>query len=196
MKVERCCKIFGRAPYVNEGRYEFYPNRFTPKLKQNYEWATHEFGDILDWADKVDVIGHQVNCFGVMGGGLALQIAQKWPQVLTEYQEFIKEFMTWRNREHLMSFCQIVPLAGNCSIANLFGQYDTGGGRQTDYDSLSLALNRLRNEMLIQGMTKVALPVNLGCGLAGGDWNIVQSLIQAAFEGSDVQVILVEYKSK
>jgi hypothetical protein len=29
--VERCCLIFGQKPYVNDGRCQFYPNRFYPK---------------------------------------------------------------------------------------------------------------------------------------------------------------------
>jgi hypothetical protein len=28
---ERCCGIFGQRPYVNDGRCQFYPNRFRAK---------------------------------------------------------------------------------------------------------------------------------------------------------------------
>ena len=158
------------------------------------QWATHEYGDILDYADKVDVIAHQVNCLGVMGGGLALQIANKWPLVLAKYKEAIYEWLKWSSRAKLLGHCLIVQVNSKCSVANLFGQHDVGGGVQTNYEALLQALNRLKEEMIISGMRKVAIPVNLGCGLAGGSWNIVQSLIEAAFADSGIQVILVEYR--
>jgi len=152
-------------------------------------------GDILDYADKVDVIGHQVNCFGVMGGGLAYQIAEKYPDVLTAYQKYINDFLVFnKKREGLLGSCQIVPSLSKCYIANLFGQFDMGGGRRTDYEALLLALKKLKKQMSDKGLKKLALPVKLGCGLAGGDWKIVQSLIHEAFEGSDIEITLVEYK--
>jgi O-acetyl-ADP-ribose deacetylase (regulator of RNase III) len=151
-------------------------------------------GDILDWADKVDYIGHQVNCFGVMGGGLALQIANKWPEVLAKYQEFITDFKRFNNgnRKGLLGKCHIVSVGG-CFIANLFGQFGTGYGLQTDYKSLSTALVSLRDTMVYTEKKTLALPVNLGCGLAGGNWSIVHSLILEAFEKSPIQVTLVEF---
>jgi len=159
------------------------------------EWATYESGDILDWEDKVDVIGHQVNCFGVMGGGLALQIANKWPEVETEYKRYINSFTDHGLRKYLLGECQVVPIPNSrCSIANLFGQYDMGKGLRTNYHALSKSLDDLRQFIICYELNKLALPVNLGCGLAGGDWNIVQNLIEKCFEGSGIEVILVEYK--
>jgi hypothetical protein len=32
--VNRCCSLFGQTPYVNEGKCQFYPNRFYPKGKE------------------------------------------------------------------------------------------------------------------------------------------------------------------
>jgi hypothetical protein len=32
--VKRCCLLFGQTPYVNEGKCQFYPNRFYPKNKE------------------------------------------------------------------------------------------------------------------------------------------------------------------
>jgi O-acetyl-ADP-ribose deacetylase (regulator of RNase III) len=153
---------------------------------------TIEFGDILDWAGKADVIGHQVNCFGVMGGGLALQIARKWPNVLTAYQSLIKEFTVTKPREELLGNCQIVPVKG-CAVANLFGQFDMGWGCQTSYNALARALASLRDQMAAAHQGTVALPVKLGCGLAGGDWDTVLAVIRKTFEGSGLRVILVEF---
>ena len=43
-------------------------------------------GNILDY-DK-DIIVQQVNCQGVMGGGLAKQILMKYPEVPKEYKKY------------------------------------------------------------------------------------------------------------
>ena len=165
-----------------------------PKIK----WASYEEGDILDWADKVDVIGHQVNCFGVMGGGLALQIAERWPIVLKEYQWYINTVLSWSTRKNFLGHCQIVQATINDTplIANLFGQYDVGGGLKTDYEALRESLKNLKRRMQIYRVKKLALPVNLGCGLAGGNWDIVQNIIENVFEDRTIKLTLVSYKPK
>ena len=45
-------------------------------------------GNLLE--SPVHIIAHQVNCLGIMGGGIALQIKNKWPKVFEEYKEFIE----------------------------------------------------------------------------------------------------------
>jgi O-acetyl-ADP-ribose deacetylase (regulator of RNase III) len=55
----------------------------TPKTKLK---TTVVDGDLLD--QKTDVIAHQVNCLGVMGAGVALQIKNKWPEVYEGYKNF------------------------------------------------------------------------------------------------------------
>lgn len=159
---------------------------------------TYAFGDILDWADKVDVIGHQVNCFGIMGGGLALQIAKEWPKVESDYRKYVERISRdvlvneGELRRNLLGVCQIVA-TDKCSIANLFGQYDVGLGRRTDYDALFKSLKALKKQMIDCGKRKLALPVNLGCGLAGGDWSIVQEIIEKIFKDIQIELLLVSY---
>ena len=154
---------------------------------------SYESGNILDWADKVDVIGHQVNCFGVMGGGLALQIAQKWLKVEMKYRDYInKSLEIVIFRKAFLGTCQIVNVT-ECLIANLFGQYNVGGDLQTDYKALHKALNNLKFKMKKYGLTRLDLPVNLGCGLAGGKWDVVLAMIEDVFGESDIQITLVKF---
>jgi O-acetyl-ADP-ribose deacetylase (regulator of RNase III) len=158
------------------------------------EWTSFVQGDILDMAGKVDVIGHQVNCYGIFGGGLALQIKNKWPGVFNTYVEFIHDLMKkdLLTRQNLLGYCQLAR-TDSCFVANLFGQYDIGSGLQTDYTALHRSLISLKEQMHHQGLNSVALPAKLGCGLAGGDWNIVQAIIQSAFTGSRINITIVEY---
>ena len=163
------------------------------------DWASYHRGNILDYESKVDIIAHQVNCQGIMGGGLALQIKNKWPKVFKSYSDFVNKSvidMGGRARSFLLGACQVVQISSNFGIANLFGQYDIGNGRQTDYEALFKSLCSLRKKMLDLRLTSVAFPLKLGCGLAGGNWNIVSALIKDAFDGSGVSIIFVEYSPK
>lgn len=53
---------------------------------------------ILENSDllKIDkgIICHQTNCIGVMGGGIALQIRNKWPNV---YKQYVNECELFKN---------------------------------------------------------------------------------------------------
>jgi len=163
-------------------------------FKESANNISYERGDILDWADKVDFIGHQVNCFGVMGGGLALQIARKWAIVEQSYQKFIDNFIRKRDRKELLGQCFICPTPKKCEIANLFGQFDCGAGLQTNYKALEAAFTALKKTMLSSNKLKLALPVNLGCGIAGGNWGVVHSLIDKIFGNTKIELTMVEYK--
>src|SRR5262245_11703035 len=73
------------------------------------------------------IIVHQVNMLGIMGGGLALQIKKKWPQVFTKYELYCRN---WLVRLGDVIYADINP---NLYVANLFGQEHIGSGLQTDY---------------------------------------------------------------
>jgi len=99
-----------------------------------------------------------------MGAGLARQIALAYPKVEAIYQ---------RNTPKLGQV-QTVQVGPHTWIANICAQAQVGHQqRQTDYVALYLALVTLNHEALGQ----VYLPYRLGCGLAGGDWNIVKTII-------------------
>jgi hypothetical protein len=123
-------------------------------------------GNILDV--KSGVIAHQVNCKGVMGAGLALQIRKKYPEVYLEYKDCCD---TGYAR---LGSCLILPVDG-LSIANLFAQNGYGRtGVHTDYMALSNCLSGL-NEWA--NGCDIHIPYGIGCGLAGGDWDVVSVLI-------------------
>lgn len=138
-------------------------------------------GDILQATE--DFIGHQVNCQGVMGAGLAKQIREKYSNVYKEYQLYCDSFK--QDRQQLLGQCLIVE-ADDKYIANIFGQLGYGRTeQQTDYVSLEIGLKKLK-EIAYEHNKSIALPYGIGCGLAGGSWSIVYELIQYVFEDYDV----------
>lgn len=69
------------------------------------------------------IIGHGVNCQGVMGSGVALAIRKKFPKAYEEYIQLCSE----KKPEELLGTVQMVKITDELYIANLFTQLNFGG---------------------------------------------------------------------
>lgn len=150
-------------------------------------------GNILD--AKENIIVQSVNHQGVMGGGLALQIKNKYPEIDKEgyfYQSMCKT-MTFEEikQEGLIAYYS----TGNQYIASIFGQDQYGRDKQyTDYVALGNGLNTVK--LFAENMLySIAIPSGLGCGLGGGDWQVVEDIIQRCFSESIVHVWIYRYQN-
>ena len=111
---------------------------------------------------KTGFICHQVNCYGVMGAGLALSIKKKYPKVFDEY----KKLCSSNHPKNLLGMIQIVKVSDNLRIVNVFSQLNYGkSGLYTRYDQLESCLLRL-NEIAKITNSNIYLPYKIGCGLA------------------------------
>lgn len=143
----------------------------------------HIKGDIFK--SGADVIIHQVNCHGVMGGGIALQVRQKYPEVYKKYVNVCKKY----DADTLLGMMQTAKANDGTVIVNMFSQNDFGhDGCYTDYDAMRNGLETVR--ALYEGKS-IAIPYLIGCGLGGGDWKIVSQIIEEVF--ADREVTLYEY---
>ena len=144
-------------------------------------------GSLLD--AKENFICHQVNCKGIMGGGIALQLRNKYKGLYEEYKDFCDVV---QHKLGKVSFYKVED-EPNKYIINLFAQSTIGRGVQTDYDALRGCLETVRDA--VEGTDfSVALPYNIGCGLAGGDWDIVSRIIDEVFK--ETEVVLYRYDVK
>lgn len=125
-------------------------------------------GDALD--NQCDVLCHQVNLQGVMGGGIALSIANKFPNVESEYEKYSKK--------KLGEVCFVKT--SNYVVANCFSQTWTF---DTDYESLKMCLDKVVDYMNENNLHTVAIPYKYGCGIANGDWNTVRSIFEEKLVG-------------
>lgn len=155
-------------------------------------------GNVLD--TPFQFIAHQCNAKGVMGGGLALQIRNKYPKVYNEYRKWIEDNSFFTREEWLGNYLSVRTNDGHV-ILNLIGQYDYGRDkRYTDYDALEkafiTAINDIRHDYggedtdLLQIV--IAIPYGIGCGLAGGDWNVVREILENI--ESEENTLFVVYK--
>ena len=147
-------------------------------------------GDILEAEE--DIICQQVNCMGVMGSGLAKQIKKKYPKVYENYHYICEEAL--RKKENLLGKVIWGVLTGDDKvIANLCGQYNYGRDKQhTYYPALDSALRHLFRAVTSPNSTMkdmtVGIPYGIGCGLGGGDWNLVYEMIEEIFQDYDVTI--------
>ena len=121
-------------------------------------------GDILD---QKGIICHQVNCKKVAGAGLAKQIRER-------YQNWYEEFRKAQPRIGTVSDF----FAGDQIIFNLYAQDGFGRDkRYTDYEALRKCFSWVTRYNEYQKLP-IHVPYKIGCGLAGGDWNVVLKIIE------------------
>lgn len=149
-------------------------------------------GDLLKASESV--IGHQVNCFGVMGSGVARQVKARYPGVYAAYQSLCRE-----RPEALLGECQLVSIdtAADRYVANLFGQqtYGKAPARYTDYEALGKALGQLHGIARERGLS-VALSYKIGCDRGGGEWGVVLRMIEDIFTEAPVKLYRLEEKRR
>lgn len=141
-------------------------------------------GDLLK--SQSEIIAHQVNCLGVMGSGVAKQIREKYPEVYDEYIEFCVDY----SDKSLLGMTQAIKTTNGRIVVNLFGQNDYGrdGKQYTDIDALRQCFNSLYTYALRNDIKTIAMPYKIGCGLGGGDWEEVLTLILSVFKDVDVEL--------
>lgn len=120
-----------------------------------------------------DVIVHQTNCKGVMGAGIAKQVRDQFPDVFKKYKALCDKYRY--HTYELLGACQFVEENGK-TICNAFGQDGFNKpGCNTDYIALRECLKKIAKRY---SEKTVALPYKIGCGLARGDWFIVETMIR------------------
>lgn len=148
-------------------------------------------GDVLK--SGADVIAHQVNCMGVMGGGIAKQIRELYPIVYNEYRDICAKS---RDGLDLLGLSHWVQIDDTHYIVNMFGQHGFGNiDCYTIYPALRVALMhtvRICEYLAIKknDTVRLAMPWKIGCGLAGGDWDIVYKMINDIADKTDVVIEL------
>lgn len=138
-------------------------------------------GDLLQ--SDCEVIAHQANCFSKMYSGIAGQIRKIYPDAVKADEEFpFKPAL----RLGGCSFCDTVGTNGlHKRVYNLYGQYSMGTDKQhTDYKALESALDTMMIHLEKSGMSnvKIGVPWRMGCGLGGGDWNVVEEILKRVSE--------------
>lgn len=155
-------------------------------------------GDLIKLAEQgeFDVIVHGANCFHCMGGGIAKQLADKYPQV--KEADMQTEFCD-RNKLGSYSVATIEVNDTLFVVLNAYTQYKWSSGSDVfEYDAFQKFLNKIY--LYIQtykagGKLSIGFPM-IGAGLAGGDWSRISKMIEEFSERvkNFADVTVVEYQ--
>lgn len=139
-------------------------------------------GDILNATENI--ICHQVNADGVMGGGLALQIAKLYPEVENKYKKFCRCYNY--DYEKLKGNGYMVPIGHLKFIENCFTQKPNF---DTDYEALKKCFTYLM-QLCKAHSYSICVPYGYGCGIAHGDWNIVSKIFEDLSNEYEVDILV------
>ncbi len=146
---------------------------------------TYKEGDLLKaaLAGDVHVIMHQCNCFNTFGSGIAKQIKMVFPEA------FDADLETKKGDVAKLGTYTVAASRG-ILIYNLYGQYGVSAtNMQTRYDALEDAMSSV-SELIAH--TVIGIP-RIGCGLGGGDWSIVEDIVERTIARNN-EVIVYDYK--
>lgn len=142
-------------------------------------------GDLTDQKENENqVIIHCVNNLGIMGSGVALALYTKWSKVKEKY-------LKWYNskKDFELGSIQWVRVGELLWVVNLIGQNGIRGPNN---------LIPIRYTAIIEGFEKIKKDTDshihsihlprIGCGLAGGDWRVMEPIIEEVFKDYDVYI--------
>jgi O-acetyl-ADP-ribose deacetylase (regulator of RNase III) len=144
-------------------------------------------GDILEGIDiekgtEHILILHGCNCFHTMGSGIARYLRSKFPAIYeadvetTEYGDMTK-----------LGTYSKVKVNEYVTILNCYTQFKYGKDRRhADYGAIDACLDKISHNFS-SSVWNIRMP-QIGCGLAGGDWSVVKSLIDVNLREFNVSI--------
>lgn len=133
------------------------------------------FGNMLQ--QERGILVHGCNAQGAMGSGIAGQIRLRYPQA---YEDYYDEWKKNRSLELGTVVFSDIDLGQGFIIANAITQKHFGhdGKKYVSYEAVYNAMAAVFNEAIDRGLS-VHYP-QIGAGLAGGDWAVIQTCIDTA----------------
>ncbi len=142
-------------------------------------------GDVLKAlkANEIDAVAHGCNCSGGFGSGIAKQIANQYPKVRNEY------IFQHHARNGVLG--KIHPITTEDGvIVNCYTQEEYGRDKNKvycSYEAIEEVMTKLARYAEWKEPLRIGMPL-IGAGLAGGDWNRIENIINNAFKNLEVHV--------
>ncbi len=156
----------------------------------------HIKGNLLDFPNGINVICQNCNCQAVQGAGLALQIKNRYPKA---YEADKTHHAVYQNKgvSQLGSYSSAI-VGENKIIVNLYGQDGYGTAtRQLNYEAIYKSMETIAKNMSQKPHASyiIGFPYGMGAGLAGGNWAVIESMINAIFEPTEIPVFVVKFSN-
>jgi len=141
------------------------------------------YGDLL--SSDMQVIAHGCNCFHTMSAGIAKEIKIKYPQAFAADKATI-----YGDINKLGTYSRATITEIPLDIINCYTQHKFGTDKvHVDYDAIIKVMTKIKNDY--SPAIRIGFP-RIGCGLAGGDWDIVYSILDRVFDDRFVWIYMKE----
>jgi O-acetyl-ADP-ribose deacetylase (regulator of RNase III) len=147
-------------------------------------------GDLVLMAQqgKFDVIAHGCNCFATQRSGIAKRMVEIFKTDL-----FRMETANMAPMDRLANIDWNIFKFSNgvksLTVINAYTQYEYGTDKvNLDYEALRICMRKIN---VLCANQHIGLP-KIGCGLAGGDWEVVKKIIQEELTSMKITIVIYE----
>ena len=136
------------------------------------------------------IIVHICNDMGGWGKGFVMAISKRWKKPENQYREWFKSKDGFE-----LGKVQFVQVEEDLWVANLIGQHkinkDENGNAPIRYDAIEDGLKEVAS-FAKESNASVHMP-RIGCGLAGGKWEMIEPIILQRLSNNDVEVVVYDF---
>ena len=139
-------------------------------------------------------IVHICNDVGGWGRGFVVAISRRWPAPEASYRAW---YADRENNDFALGAVQFVQVADDLWVGNIVGQRglkSSGGVPPIRYDAVRAGLEKVAAFALERGAS-VHMP-RIGCGLAGGRWEEIESIVQSTLSAQGVTATVYDFAAK
>lgn len=136
------------------------------------------------------IIVHVCNDVGGWGRGFVVALSQRWPEPEAAYRAW---YRGRGSNDFELGALQLVPVEPDLWVANVIGQRGVEAGPDgppVRYEAIEAALGELVDEAEALGAS-VHMP-RIGCGLAGGDWAVMERIIDRTLVDAGIPVTVYD----
>jgi O-acetyl-ADP-ribose deacetylase (regulator of RNase III) len=133
------------------------------------------------------IIVHVCNDRGGWGKGFVVALSQRYPEPEAAYRRW---YADRKQNDFELGAVQFVEVGPELWVANLIGQHGyrtEKGAPPVRYKAISQGLKKISTFSHEQGGASTHMP-RIGCGLAGGEWPLVEALLSEHLVAAGVKV--------
>lgn len=157
----------------------------------------------LPYGGGIKIIVHIVNDLGAWGSGFVVALSKRWRAPEIAYRKWYKE----KDINDFSGSIQIVQVEPEIYVANMIAQHGLSMyAKSGSVSDLKPTLPPIRYDALRECLKKVCVIAKkynatihgprFGSGLAGGDWSIIEQIINDELISQHVNVTIYDLEQK
>jgi O-acetyl-ADP-ribose deacetylase (regulator of RNase III) len=136
------------------------------------------------------VIAHVCNDRGKWGKGFVMALSARWPQPEQAYRDWHRGRA---ENDFGLGAVQLVQVESYLWVANMVGQHGVKGGTRAvpiRYEAVKECLDKVAQAA--RGLAASVHMPRIGCGLAGGRWELIEPLVVEALCQAGIAVTVYD----